>query len=501
MRAVGSCRPARHCFHFLLALALFAPLIGCGAVEGALPSPDEAIDDDDSYPDDDDFTGPPDEDGDGWTADLDCDDADPTNHPGNVESCDGQDNDCDPATEAPGGEADGDGDGSLACADCHDADPAVFPGAVEVCDGVDTDCDSTTEAVGGEADADGDTFLGCEGDCDDGAPDVSPDAEEVVGNGVDDDCDGEVDCPVFVDATSVSLVEDGSESMPFHTIQAAVDAVDLAFCELVLVLPADYLENVVLDRAVTLESTEGAEVTVIDGDQNGPAIYIDEAPATVDGFTITGGSQLGGVFVSSVYSTEPAAVRRSSIIDNSSSQRGGGVQVMSYGGANIVLENCVIAGNTAAWQGGGVSLRERGGTEIVNNTIVGNTAGSGGGGLFFDNWIGISAPAFVEGNIVAFNSGGGIRSCYAYTAPALDYNLVYGNTGGDWIGSATPGPSSLSADPLFVDFTYDGDWSNDDLTLAPGSPATDAGNPLPLFDDVDGSRNDLGAWGGPLGDW
>lgn len=33
------------------------------------------------------------------------------------------------------------------------------------------------------------------------------------------------------------------------------------------------------------------------------------------------------------------------------------------------------------------------------------------------------------------------------------------------------------------------------------SPCVDAGNPLPIYNDFDGTRNDMGAYGGPDGNW
>lgn len=52
-----------------------------------------------------------------------------------------------------------------------------------------------------------------------------------------------------------------------------------------------------------------------------------------------------------------------------------------------------------------------------------------------------------------------------------------------------------AADPLYTDPTS-GDYS-----LRWGSPAIDAGNPDPEYNDVDGTANDLGAFGGPLADY
>jgi len=43
--------------------------------------------------------------------------------------------------------------------------------------------------------------------------------------------------------------------------------------------------------------------------------------------------------------------------------------------------------------------------------------------------------------------------------------------------------------------------SNDNLHLSQNSSCINKGNPAPEYNDADGTRNDQGAFGGPLGDW
>jgi hypothetical protein len=130
---------------------------------------------------------------------------------------DGADNDCDGRVDEErsfcDAVLDADGDRQAAPEDCDDTDPSVHPGADDVrgaricgptaSDGIDNDCDGRVDeqpvTCEGDAglDVDRDTYLP-PSDCDDFDPAVHPGTQDGCPgrpppNGRDEDCDGRVD--------------------------------------------------------------------------------------------------------------------------------------------------------------------------------------------------------------------------------------------------------------------------------------------------------------------
>jgi hypothetical protein len=173
---------------------------------GATEIPGNGIDDDcDGSVDD--FA--PDADGDGFaTTGGDCDDYAGAVNPGAAEMPDGIDNDCDGLVDEGTSAYDDDGDGWTEDeGDCNDQMPTMNPDAVDEVNYVDDDCDGLVDEGSDHSDDDGDGLSELMGDCNDTSDLVYPGADEIAGNGQDDDCDGEIDEVVDGDGDGFAVVD------------------------------------------------------------------------------------------------------------------------------------------------------------------------------------------------------------------------------------------------------------------------------------------------------
>ena len=248
----------------------------------------------------------------------------------------------------------------------------------------------------------------------------------------------------YVDAAN-GEAGDGSRDNPFSTIGDAVSATRSFRDDTIYVLPGEYVENVQLKPETNLVSADGAFHTTILAPA-AKAVYEVLTAAdrcVVRGFTI---------------SQAPTAVRLPA-------------------GVTAELTNCVFHScDVGVYAGIDSQLI------LNNNTIYGNRSS----GVFADD----DATLLSLNNNIFVANDVGILAVSA-TGVGGGYNILFDN-GQDYIG-IEPLETDFKDDPLFVnELSF-----NFHLRLS--SPARDGGDPGQNFLDPDGTRNDIGADGGPSG--
>jgi hypothetical protein len=125
--------------------------------------------------------------------------------------------------------------------------------------------------------------------------------------------------------------------------------------------------------------------------------------------------------------------------------------------------------------------------DVINSTFDGNQAAEGGGiAAGYGGMVNVASTLFVRNTTTNAASAALVNANGSNTSVVNHYNGFFGNTIKDYTN--TYGDLGLLiADPLLGGSCCPG----------PGSPAIDAGIPDFLFNDPDGSRNDMGACGGP----
>lgn len=245
----------------------------------------------------------------------------------------------------------------------------------------------------------------------------------------------------------------------------------------------------------------------------GGGVELDNDATTVSDCTFLDNSGRYGGGLHSVDTPAELLIEDSTFQGNTATHCGGGIYIEDEP-YEVTVTHIVARENAAAW-GGGICVRWS--DAIVRNSVVfGNTASSGGGAFYFEDvegWlqqvsaVANSSPsgsgvyltetsALEVVNTIVTNNIAGAGVYVSGTAPALwAYNDVFGNDVADFTGMADPTgvDGNLSADPRFVD------GANGDLLLDVASPCLDAGHPALL--DADGTRSDMGAFGGPYGSW
>jgi len=217
------------------------------------------------------------------------------------------------------------------------------------------------------------------------------------------------------------------------------------------------------------------------GSGKGGAIYCEDSSPTISGNTITSDEVWGpcsaegsggGIYVTG---GDDVVITRNMILGCTADTAGGGIYCDS---SSARISDNVIQGNACPnGSGGGIYVTcESDETDIVNNTLTGNTASTGGGIYVADG-----SPNIVN-NIVSSNSQGIWWPTGA--TPSISHNDVWGNTWGNYPAGEEPSATyhNISRNPGFLSDGYHID------TESPCVGAGDSDN-LPQGEaDIDGQE-------------
>jgi hypothetical protein len=175
------------------------------------------------------------------------------------------------------------------------------------------------------------------------------------------------------------------------------------------------------------------------------------------------------------------------LVDGGIISNSGQYLVEAQANSTLFAFNNILRRDASSFYGTiGICIRSNAKAEIRNNIFYGlipNNYGSSSSTSLIR--LDGSAASICSSNLL-FGSG------FYFIYGSLSMNTaIYNNSLAGYAGGIVP-QNTLAADPLAVDTT--------NFVLGAASPARNAGDPDPRFNDIDGTRNDMGIYGGPFYD-
>ena len=312
--------------------------------------------------------------------------------------------------------------------DCDDTDSSVHPDATELCNGVDDDCDGEID----EEAADGTLWFRDE-DADGYGGEVTTVSCDPASGwlALDGDCDdtqptvfpgAEELCDSFDTDCDPSTVEDGMLSADGVAISSVEEGLD---AEMMVICAGTWPVNLELDHDMFLYAPAGPDLTVLEAASPGAVLRVTEgAEVNLLGFEIRGGTASG------IDGTDAGELTLDFCrVTGNSGESGGGVKGPLVG--TLLMRTSEVVGN-AATTGGGVYL-QGGELALVDTLIEGNSA-EAGGGLALQDVLEAEAD---DGSIIADNTasnGGGVHLTNAVLSGPVrvENNLASEAGGGVW---------------------------------------------------------------------
>lgn len=251
-----------------------------------------------------------------------------------------------------------------------------------------------------------------------------------------------------------------------------------------------------LNDLVIFGNTLPVASTVINGNDTyitasmGGGICLQSSNATLNGVDayLNSADQGGAIYIDE---TSTITISHGIIARNDGSDAGG----IQLDGGTLSISNAILAFNNVTGDASNIMVLNTG-TLTATNVVLG---GGNDNSLYVT---GTTSRATVLNSIIYAATGYGVLvdSSGSFTGT---YNDVDSNVAGDYSGTAdvTGFNGNISSNPLFSAYSDDNNIANDFFTLATGSPAINAGNASASYNDVNATRNDMGAYGGPGGAW
>jgi uncharacterized repeat protein (TIGR01451 family) len=317
-----------------------------------------------------------------------------------------------------------------------------------------------------------------------------------------------IECPVYhhVATSGSDTIGDGSKASPFATIQHGIDTADNE--DVVLVHEGTYAENINFNgKNITVESTDGAEKTVIDGGKKDSVVQFvngENSNAVLDGFTITNGTGTltvptggasgrthgGGIWV---YNGSSPTLRNLIVTGNSGNHGGG---IGTWTNSNPYIENVLLTNNDSWWCSLGCWRNSN--PKLVNVTIADNN----GCGLWIDGsrpeltnsilWNNISNKVT---EVIFYGGSNAVTFSHSVVRDGINGIKSYGSSGVNASDTVNWLDGNLDVAPAFV--------GNGDYHLADNSPLLDKGTATGApTEDIEGMlrqhsagvRPDMGAY-------
>jgi parallel beta-helix repeat protein len=215
------------------------------------------------------------------------------------------------------------------------------------------------------------------------------------------------------------------------TIQAAINVANTG--DTVLVAPGTYVENInFAGKAITVRSSNGAKVTIIDGAQKGSVVTFNHSEtknSVLKGFTIQNGLAAAGDGGGGIAVESSSPTIANNTVSHNAACNGIGIEVRF--GSPIIQKNKIIFNVQQTCSGGigggGISIGGAASAQILGNTISDNSIASDGGGISLF----AAGTPLIQGNLIRKNqsggSGGGIVMFNQSDANIID-NVITNNT-------------------------------------------------------------------------